>query len=404
MHALLTTLVLSLAAAPPDWGARVSIEGEASAGALADQGDSGAASGAQTDWVPGVDVDLALRRQHLVAGYHPRIGLRWPAVADGRPVVLHRLSLRYTSRLLRRLQLDSSAFLDAGEVHYGRSLFVFDGSALSSSVPDVDVLSFLSSGADATLRWQLDRRQALRLAATVGINRPLDDATTPAAFPAQLRNTLTAGYRLTASRRDDLDLELQGRWQTFDPGPSYLTLRPTLQWRRRLLPSWNGSLRGGALLASQQGSSPAGAARALPAQPVAELTLDGAGRLAARLPGRLNLSAGLDGYYDPVAATLAPQASLRSQVEVAWGAHALASAQAYVYIPLGSEDGAATLWGWRESVLAGGDVRIVPWLDRNLRLELGLRGFSRWAAAGNPSVQRREMVAFVGLRAGVDAR
>ncbi|MFH1808779.1 MAG: hypothetical protein ABIJ09_08535 [Pseudomonadota bacterium] len=403
MSLLVLGLTLNLLTAPPDLGARGSIDGELSAGALASSGSAGAAAGAQTEWVPGLDLDLRLRRQHLAAGYHPRLVLRWPQAVDGRPLVLHRLTLRYDATPARRARVNARFYLDAGDTAYGRSLFVFDGAALSSSVPTVDVLSFLSSGADASLRWRLDRRQDLLLSTSLGYNTPLGTPPVAGLFPEQLRGTIEVGYTLAAARRQELVLDVQGRGVQFRPGPTYLALRPTAQWKALVNAHWTTTIVGGALLAQQQGTIASTNVLRTPLMPVAEIGVDGRERLARRVPAHVDLRVGLDGYFDPVAASLSPLASARSMLELALGPHALASAQAYVYIPLGSEAGLVPGWGRRDPLLAGGDVRISPWSQRDLRLDCGVRGFGLWTTATGLILQRSELVGFVGLRAGLDA-
>jgi len=396
------SLALSLAAAPPDWGARASIEGELSAGALSAAGAPGTAAGVETEWSPGFEVDLARYRQHLLASYHPLLALRVPAAVGGRPLVLHRLALRWDDQLEHRAELTAGAFLDVGDVYYGRSMFVFNGAAFSSSVPDVDVVSVLNFGGDSGLRWQLDRRQALHLNAAAGFTGPLADAPAEAPFPDQVRASIETGYELAAARQHALQLVLQARWVQFTPGPTYQTVSPRVDWRAQWTALWATTVRGGVLVAQRQGSLASVLVLPVALMPVAELGVDGRARLRRRLIMHLDLRAGLDGYFDPVATTLSPQGSLRSLVELALGPRAVASAEAYGYIPFEGVLGAAPPVGWRRPLLTGGEIRVSPWSSRDLSFEFGVRGFGEWAIQAGSARERRELVGFVGLRAGLD--
>lgn len=395
-------LALSLVAAPPDWGARASIEGELNGGQLSTVNGTGTALGAETVWSPGLDVDLALFRQHLVTRYHPLFALRVPAAVGGQPVLLHRLALSWNDQLEHRASLAASAYLDAGDVYRERAMFVFNGAEFSSRVPDTDIVSFLSFGGDGTLRWQFDRRQAFHLVAAAAYTGSLAPAPVNAPFPDQVRASVESAYELAAARQHALQLVLQARWVQFRPGPTYQTLSPRVEWRARWTPRWVSAVRGGVLVAQQQGSLASVLVMPTPVMPVTELGVEGRERLLRRLNLHLDLRTGLDGFFDPIQATLSPQGALRALVELAIGPRAVASVTAYAYIPVSGDLIAAPGFDGHRPLLTGGDVRMSPWSTRDLTVEFGVRGFREWATGDGVYDQRQELVGFVGLRAGLD--
>ena len=344
-----TVWLIALIFTAADLKLDATVRNEDRAGVLATGPTTPSVRAADFELNPRLLLRLATPQTLTTCSYGPRLFYRVPDPLAKGPLVLHQGDLELIARLSPVWTLSSKAYLYAGAVDYSRALLVFDARTQTpASLPDTGTIRYLSSGAVVALARTLSEQQRVSSSLQVSTNRPLP-GTSSAGFPAQNRAELAGQYVWGLGLRDELQGTLSLSETEYRPGPAYASFSPLAGWRRVLDHHQELTLHLGALMAATNGyatgsesGSPATVPRGLRFLPIVDGTYSYQAGPVGRAILRGEVSAGVTGYFEPVAAVVEPRGFLTLKGELAPSTATQLRLTGAVYAPLNRAHSAQT--------------------------------------------------------------
>jgi hypothetical protein len=273
--------------------------------------------------VPGVGLRLRSVTNTLSLAYTPRIFQRIPNQLNvDRPLVLHQLQLNDTWLTRRNMAWTSTAGLSVGELDYTASNFYFPAGSSAVRTSVVDIIR-----AEGQTGFVLDLTRRFRWTAdvTAEYTTPLDTDETATAPPVTMEGDLSnlvggtvpesaqvsgrSSFSYALSRNDRLGVNGEVTYQWFPDTGRFLLLSPDLSWERRLGRQSTLALSGGfayvITLATSDGSDPGDAIGG-----TGSIQFNSELHRARNMRVSTNFGAGVDWFFDPIAGTSQPRASV----------------------------------------------------------------------------------------------
>jgi hypothetical protein len=365
---------------------------------------------------PAVGLRVTDETHTFTTTYAPRFYYRLPNVLDvNRPLVLHQVDLGYENLIDISTLWTTVAALDIGELDYTSASQIFDPQT-SGLQQDVEQIARVSG--DSTYRVTTSRRSTWQLSLqgeyTTPINTDDDepaaptepvDPTLPPVAPAtttilkSASGTVRPHYRYVVSRRDFITSELRLSYQWFSNGGEFVVVSPQLGWERRL--SYRSTLvtSAGPLYVVVLSAAP-GADD--------DNFIGGSGLLELRstlsrgdgheLTG--NLSGTVDWFFDPLAGTSDPRATVQASAVARFGRKWTLSPVVSFSTLLREESGGAAAIARTDASVLRADLPVRYDINDNLRFNFGLRSSFRGGRLGTDDfslTETYEAWAYVGL-------
>jgi hypothetical protein len=365
---------------------------------------------------PAVGLRITDETHTFTTTYAPRFYYRLPNVLDvNRPLVLHQVDLGYENLIDISTLWTTVAALDIGELDYTSASQIFDPQT-SGLQQDVEQIARVSG--DSTYRVTTSRRSTWQLSLqgeyTTPINTDDDepaaptepvDPTLPPVAPAtttilkSASGTVRPHYRYVVSRRDFITSELRLSYQWFSNGGEFVVVSPQLGWERRL--SYRSTLvtSAGPLYVVVLSAAP-GADD--------DNFIGGSGLLELRstlsrgdgheLTG--NLSGTVDWFFDPLAGTSDPRATVQASAVARFGRKWTLSPVVSFSTLLREESGGAAAIARTDASVLRADLPVRYDINDNQRFNFGLRSSFRGGRLGTNDfslTETYEAWAYVGL-------
>lgn len=274
--------------------------------------------------VPGLGLRLRSVANTLSLSYTPRIFYRVPNQLNvDRPLVLHQLQLNDTLLTSRNMAWASTAGVSIGELDYTASNLVF---APGSSAVRTSVVDIVRAEGQTGFTLELTRRFRWTASVSGEYTTPLNVDDTPTAPPVtgegdNLSNVVggtvpesaqvsgKSSFSYAVSRNDRLAVNGEVTYQWFPDTGRFLLLSPDLSWERRLSRQSTLALSGGfayvITLATPDGSDPGDAIGG-----TGSIQFNSELHRARNLRVSTSFGAGVDWFFDPIAGTSQPRASV----------------------------------------------------------------------------------------------
>jgi hypothetical protein len=274
--------------------------------------------------VPGLGLRLRSLTNTLSLAYTPRIFYRVPNQLNiDRPLVLHQLQLTDTLLASRNMAWASTAGVSIGELDYTASNLVF---APGSSAVRTSVVDIVRAEGQTGFTLDLTRRFRWTAGVSAEYTTPLNADETATAPPvtmegddlsnlvggtvpesAQVSGRSSFSYALTRSDRLAVNGEVTYQW--FPDTGRFLLLSPDLSWERRLSRQTTFALSGGfayvITLATPDGGDPGDAIGG-----TGSIQVNSELHRARNVRVSTSFGAGVDWFFDPIAGTSQPRASV----------------------------------------------------------------------------------------------
>ncbi|HTV25435.1 MAG TPA: hypothetical protein VMG12_42360 [Polyangiaceae bacterium] len=273
--------------------------------------------------VPGVGLRLRSLTNTLSLAYTPRVFYRVPNQLDvSRPLLLHQLQLNDTLLTARNMAWTSTAGLSVGELDYTASgLFPVGSSAVRAAVVDI-----VRAEGQTGFSYDITRRFRWTADVSAQYTTPLDDdapATPPpvtmdggdfsnlvvGTVPESAQVSGRSSFSYALSRQDRVAANGEVTYQWFPDTGRFLLLSPDLSWERQLSKQTTLALSGGfayvITLATADGSNPGDALGG-----TGSIQLNSELHRARNVRVSANFASGIDWFFDPIAGTSQPRASV----------------------------------------------------------------------------------------------